>query len=192
SSLVCHACTVLHIFFFISPPPPTSTLFPYTTLFRSSLDEWSKDMVSRFGSSATGFSAAELPTLEQIEDFNSTIAAEFFHRGEEHPARVHEAVCDEILHVKDSDDLDAVIAAIAQHPLYLSVFAEARTAVPLFDRELDGVSSLVARIFPTSAQRTNLPALEEFLTHVLSHIAYVRFQLGIRNAFEGKSFPGVE
>lgn len=157
-----------------------------------SLDEWREDMVARYGSGASGFSSAELPTLEQIEDVNSTIAAEFFHRGEEHPARVHEAVCDQILHVKDSGDLDAVIAAIAQHPLYLRVFAEARTAVPLFDRELDGVSSLVARIFPTSAQRKNLPALEEFLTHVLSHIAYVRFQLGSRNAFEGKSFPGVE
>src|SRR5690349_23555973 len=29
------SCSVLPISFLITPPPPTSTLFPYTTLFRS-------------------------------------------------------------------------------------------------------------------------------------------------------------
>src|SRR5207253_9034122 len=34
SSSLCHH-TYLFIFFTLLPPPPTSTLFPYTTLFRS-------------------------------------------------------------------------------------------------------------------------------------------------------------
>src|SRR5207248_11692493 len=30
-----HLCLPSHLFSFMLPPPPTSTLFPYTTLFRS-------------------------------------------------------------------------------------------------------------------------------------------------------------
>src|SRR5436305_3117394 len=40
SSSSCTAYSFVAIFFLMIRPPPTSTLFPYTTLFRSDPDPW--------------------------------------------------------------------------------------------------------------------------------------------------------
>src|SRR5437868_13133643 len=40
-SLEFHLSLLSHLFFFMLPPPPRSTLFPYTTLFRSRGWVWS-------------------------------------------------------------------------------------------------------------------------------------------------------
>src|SRR5205809_4438674 len=37
STHICHYISPLFIFFLMLPPPPRSTLFPYTTLFRSNV-----------------------------------------------------------------------------------------------------------------------------------------------------------
>lgn len=152
------------------------------------LPEWQQTMGERYARVAHG----SMPTLREMKDVNAHIAADFFKRGEEHPNRVHAALCQLILRVKDPDNLNEVIGAIAANPLYEAIFAEAATAVPLYVPESTGTEPLVERVFSTADTRKDAPALAEFITHVLSHIAYIRFLLGSRNAFEGKSFPGVE
>src|SRR5207248_9748684 len=50
-----------HFFFLLIRPPPTSTLFPYTTLFRSSPQSWSSS-VKHVVILGAGFAGLELAT----------------------------------------------------------------------------------------------------------------------------------
>src|SRR5437773_5533935 len=59
---------MLSIFFFlIFPPPPTSTLFPYTTLFRSA-----ETCLAQIRSTVSAFSENAPPTDDQTLDRKST------------------------------------------------------------------------------------------------------------------------
>src|SRR5437868_12898026 len=72
SSFVCASSTSLYLFFFlIIRPPPRSTLFPYTTLFRSShLGAWqigTATLVSSLGDLTEGqdWGPSQSPTTNQ-------------------------------------------------------------------------------------------------------------------------------
>src|SRR5690606_41668995 len=57
-----YLCFSLHRLFFLRiPPPPRSTLFPYTTLFRSLLERRTKIFEDVYGGSVTTYAAEPAP-----------------------------------------------------------------------------------------------------------------------------------
>src|SRR5437870_13353866 len=71
SSSIAHSCIFLFFFFLMIRRPPRSTLFPYTTLFRSverELEQAEVDHVSRVGADLHA-----VPHLERSEEHTSEL-----------------------------------------------------------------------------------------------------------------------
>src|SRR2546430_10546207 len=98
-----HIC----FFFLMIRRPPRSTLFPYTTLFRSSLAKRAANSPARFPK--TTMSERELPPSR----FAPLIPAA--HRSEEHTSELQSQsnlVCRLLLEKKISDECEGVFRAI--------------------------------------------------------------------------------
>src|SRR5207248_11167385 len=105
----------LFSFFFMLPPPPSSILFPYTTLFRSNLDNlWSalSRIVDRedFGSSrcSSSYSGERASSITHDEGnihqrLNAVNGGRFIPRSEEHTSELqspYDLVCRLLLEKK--------------------------------------------------------------------------------------------
>lgn len=91
------------------------------------------------------------------------------------------------------------VLAMAGNELVCAILREAATPVPLEHGEagvpgtdIAAVEPLVSRVFPASVLRSHRELAVEFLSLMLSFIAYVRAELGAALGWDGKKFPGVE
>src|SRR5690606_39927287 len=90
--LLSHITFIIIFFFFLmSLPPPRSTLFPYTTLFRSSIRKYNEDNLSPVTSDRLYLSiSGEILKVEKFKDkpLNQKIAALIKPRSEEHTSEL--------------------------------------------------------------------------------------------------------
>lgn len=122
--------------------------------------------------------------------------SELVDSGVEYQEAVHRIACAHIFHC--AEDTESAIAAMATNEVVTRILTEASSPLPLEHTEAasgdrPATKSLVERVFPDAADRRNLGKdAAEFLTLVLSEMAYLRAQFGAQRGWDGKKIPGVE
>ena len=140
-----------------------------------------------------------LPDHTQVETINTAVA-EALATGTAYQSAVHTVLCRELWHC--ADDRDAAIVAYTRHPLTEALLTTASTPVPLTVPETGvdidpatGEPTVIrplTDILPPAARRLPNNGAAEFLTHVLSDIAWLRADYVREHSWTGKTLPGVD
>ena len=159
--------------------------------------KWRAEIESRFHTKArkdhSAFSTNRVRSLaNHILLFNAEVA-----NGDgSYPERVHAAVSQHFFEDETGAQplsIETAVYNLSRHPFIEKVLLEAADAVPLLPRTDDATKSLLDEVFEPKLIRTiSEPVAAEFLTHVLTEIAYLRAELGRLYGWGGKIFPGVE
>src|SRR5437016_10961475 len=78
----------LHVFFLMIRRPPRSTLFPYTTLFRSTREAWHGTPEKFQGQHPTEVVWSSTGHVERLEDLTAVGEQELLRRSEEHTSEL--------------------------------------------------------------------------------------------------------
>ena len=142
------------------------------------------------------------PSVEVMQKVVDDVAAAAASSGTDEEASSFDSAVFEAMsrHVFGSlPDLADSVLAMAGNELVCAILREAATPVPLEHGEpgvpgtdIAAVEPLVSRVFPASVLRSHRELAVEFLSLMLSYIAYVRAELGAALGWDGKKFPGVE
>ncbi|MGP5592169.1 DEAD/DEAH box helicase [Corynebacterium flavescens] len=116
----------------------------------------------------------------------------------EYDMAVHFALCDHLLLCCET--VEEAIAAMAGNALVEKILRAATQPLPLEHAETRAggegtaarIAPLVEEVFDASILRAHREMAVEFLTIVLSEIAYLRAQFGALRGWDGKKIPGVE
>ncbi|WP_018296345.1 DEAD/DEAH box helicase [Corynebacterium lubricantis] len=150
-----------------------------------------KDMVGP-SSAKPGFDV--MPDANLVQEVNRRVA-NALDEGADQQEAVHAAMCELVWGTELPRD--AAVSAYASHPLTRAILEHAATPTPLTpdSAELDENGkpvSLVGNIFDPEIQRLPDNAAAEFLTHVLTEMAFLRADYVREHSWEGKTLPGVE
>lgn len=163
-------------------------------------DQWVTAVDNLVGTPHEDVTAAQdIPDHTKVTAINSAIA-EALDDGADYQAAVHTVLCRELWHCADTRD--AAIAAYTRHPLTRELLAAASSPVPLTvpetGTEIDpetGEPTVIRPlidILPPAVQRLPNNGAAEFLTHVLSDIAWLRADYVREHSWTGKTLPGVD
>ena len=159
--------------------------------------QWQTQIENRFRTEErkvhTAFSTNRLRSLSShILSFN----AEVSDGDDSYPERVHAAVSQYFFEGETSAQpltIEAAVYNLSRHSFIKKVLLKATDAVPLLPRTGEDAKSLLDGVFEPKLIRTiGEQAATEFLTHILTEIAYLRAELGRLYGWGGKIFPGVE
>lgn len=139
-----------------------------------SLSEWQAEMRARFGAASAG----AVVDAALVESVCAAVPVETAN----HHLDVHSALSSQVFLC--SEDLDSALAAAAAHPIVASLLGASSSAVSL--------EELANAVLSEHIRRVVGPLALEFVTHLLTELAWLRAQLGEREGFRGKIFPGVE
>ncbi|WP_220462749.1 DEAD/DEAH box helicase [Flaviflexus equikiangi] len=150
-----------------------------------SLPQWQEEMAEKFGS-PTLTSTSGMPDVDIVEAVLRAVDEGDGDEGE----RAFYAFCAEVWGCEPK--LHSAIGAAAQHPLTEALLIHAASAAPLHHRDLDRVESLPNVVLGETARRVGAERAEQFITHALSAMSFMRSSLGKEDSWGGKRFPGVE
>lgn len=172
-----------------------SAIVTETTL---TYDQWVGAVEKLVGPSPVT-SEQTMPDLRTVTDVNQLVA-NAINEGKDYQATVHAAFCEMIWQC--SGDRDSAVAAYTRHPLTRAILDAAASPRPLSLTEGegdsttsgdgDGRTSLVEMVLPQAVQRMPDDGAAEFLTHVLSEMAFLRADYVHEHSWQGKTLPGVE
>ena len=156
---------------------------------KQTISQWQSSVADMVGTPRTR--VVSMPSAKEVEEINAEIA-DLDRSGGNHDTHVHDVFCRRVYGC-DPDDLDAVIAAYAAHPLTEAILDHAKKALPLGKRSPGDEESLVELILDQETRRLPDDGAAEFLAHTLTEMAHLRAWFGAeRGGWEGKKLPGVE
>lgn len=163
-------------------------LTPEAIVRETSLDipDW-QETIAHF----TGVESAPsaMPSREIVIAINDEIARQTADGNADHDAVVHRIFCDKVFSC--SEDINAAVAAASKSDLIVKILES--TAAPIQLGNADSSSgTLVDAVVDAEVRRLPDGGAAEFLSHVLTEIAYLRAKFGELHGWDGKKFPGVE